>query len=91
MSKDSTGGDNMIQISLKAARVNADLEQEEAAAKLGVTAKTLSNYERGITAIPGYLLKKASKIYKIPEEMIRLPIVNDGKYDDDFFLEASTV
>lgn len=81
----------MIQISLKAARVNADLEQEHASSKLGVTAKTLSNYERGITAIPGHVLKKAAKLYKVPEEMIRLPIVDDGNYDDDFFLIGSTV
>lgn len=80
----------MIQISLKAARVNADFEQEEASTKLGITAKTLSNYERGITAIPGHVLKKAAKLYKLPEEMIRLPIVNDGEYDD-FFLENSAV
>lgn len=80
----------MIQISLKAARVNADFEQEEASTKLGITAKTLSNYERGITAIPGHVLKKAAKLYKLPEEMIRLPIVNDGEYDD-FFLESNAV
>jgi DNA-binding XRE family transcriptional regulator len=82
----------VFQISLKAARVNADLEQEEAAKEIGVTAKTLSNYERGITAIPGHLLKKAARIYKIPEENIRLPIVDDGEYDEDeFFLQHSTV
>lgn len=80
----------MIQISLEAARVNARLKQEKAGVLIGVTAKTLSNYERGITAIPAHVLKKAAKIYKIPEEMIRLPIVDDGVYDD-FFLEASTV
>lgn len=82
----------MFQISLKAARVNANLEQEEAATLVGVTAKTLSNYERGITAIPGHTLKRASKIYKIPESMIRLPIVNDGSYDEEeFFLTNTTV
>ncbi|KGR74867.1 helix-turn-helix domain-containing protein [Ureibacillus sinduriensis] len=82
----------MIQISLEAARVNAQLKQEHAAKKLGITAKTLSNYERGISAIPGYIFKKAARIYGIPEEMIRLPIVNDGGYDDDeFFLTSSTV
>jgi transcriptional regulator with XRE-family HTH domain len=81
----------MFQISLKAARVNADLEQEEAAPKIGVTAKTLSNYERGITAIPGHTLKKAAKLYNIPEEMIRLPIVDDGGYDDEIFLNDTTV
>lgn len=82
----------MIQISLEAARVNAQLKQEHAAKKLGITAKTLSNYERGISAIPGYVFKKAARIYGVPEEMIRLPIVNDGGYDDDeFFLTSSTV
>lgn len=82
----------MFQITLEAARVNAKLKQEQAAKKLGVTAKTLSNYERGITAIPGHILKKAAKIYGIPEEMIRLPIVDDGEYDDEeFFLISSTV
>lgn len=81
----------MFQISLAAARVNADLKQEEAAAKIGVTAKTLSNYERGITAIPGAVLKKAAKIYGVSSDMIRLPEVDDGQYDDDFFLQSSTV
>jgi len=82
----------MIQITLEAARVNAKLKQEEAAKKLGITAKTLSNYERGISAIPGYVFKKAAKVYRIPEEMIRLHIVDDGEYDDEeIFLTASTV
>lgn len=81
----------MFQISLKAARVNADFEQEEAATMVGVTAKTLSNYERGVTAIPGYTLKRAAKVYNIPEERIRLPIVDDDGYDDDIFLSNATV
>ncbi|MFP7199730.1 helix-turn-helix transcriptional regulator [Lysinibacillus halotolerans] len=82
----------MIQISLEAARVNANLKQEVAAKKLGITAKTLSNYERGISAIPGHIFKKASRLYNIPEENIRLPIVDDGEFDDEeFFLNVSTV
>ena len=82
----------MIQISLEAARVNAGLKQDTAAKKLKITAKTLSNYERGITAIPGHVLKKAAKLYNVPEEMIRLPIVEDEEFDDkDFFLITSTV
>ncbi|HDX9589240.1 TPA: helix-turn-helix transcriptional regulator [Bacillus pseudomycoides] len=75
----------MFQITLKAARVNAELRQEEAAKLLDVTGKTLRNYEQGITAIPGHVLKKASIVYKIPSDYIRLPIINDGKYDEDFF------
>jgi len=81
----------MFQISLKAARVNSELEQEEAALKVGVTAKTLSNYERGITSIPGHTLKKAAKVYDVPEEMIRLPIIDDGVFDEEFFLDNTTV
>lgn len=81
----------MFQITLAAARVNAGLKQEPAAEKIGVTAKTLSNYERGITAIPGTVLKKASLVYGIPSDMIRLPQVNDGVYDDEFFLQRGTV
>ncbi|GIN38492.1 helix-turn-helix domain-containing protein [Heyndrickxia oleronia] len=73
----------MFQISLASARVNAELKQEDAARKLGITAKTLRNYEQGKTAIPGYILRKAAFVYRIPEELIRLPIVNDGNYDED--------
>lgn len=76
----------MLQISLEAARVNAKLRQEDAAKKLGITAKTLRNYEQGKTAIPGYLLKKASLLYGISIDNIRLPIIDDGEYDDvNFF------
>jgi transcriptional regulator with XRE-family HTH domain len=39
----------MFRISLRAARVNAGLSQEEAACKLGVSKKTLGNWENGIT------------------------------------------
>ncbi|MCU4979640.1 MULTISPECIES: helix-turn-helix domain-containing protein [Bacillus cereus group] len=81
----------MFQITLKAARVNAELRQEEAAKLLDVTGKTLRNYEQGITAIPGHVLKKASIVYKIPSDNIRLPVINDGKYDDEFFLNQTTV
>jgi len=73
----------MFQISLAAARVNAGLKQEEAAKKIGITAKTLRNYERGKTAIPGHILRKAAKIYNIPEDLIRLPIVDDDVYDEE--------
>lgn len=73
----------MIQISLAAARVNACLKQDEAAKKIGITPKTLRNYERGITAIPGHRLRKASEVYDIPEDMIRLPIVDDDRFDEE--------
>lgn len=81
----------VFQISLAAARVNAGLKQMEAAKELGITEKTLGGYERGQTAIPGHVLQKAAKLYDIPSDLIRLPNVNDGKHDDEFFLNDSTV
>lgn len=73
----------MIKLTLAAARVNAEMNQDQAAKRIGITAKTLRNYEKGITAIPGYRLKKAAKVYNIPEDLIRLPVVDDGEYDED--------
>ncbi|MGY3716743.1 helix-turn-helix domain-containing protein [Sutcliffiella cohnii] len=82
----------MIQITLAAARVNAGLKQEEAAKRIGITAKTLRNYEKGITAIPGHCFKKAAKLYGVPEDMVKLPVVEDGEYDDEEnFLIHTTV
>ncbi|WP_391574512.1 helix-turn-helix domain-containing protein [Cohnella sp.] len=73
----------MIQISLAAARVNADLTQEEAAKKVGVTAKTLRGYEQGKSVAPPRIFKQMARVYEFPEELIRLPIVEDGMYDAD--------
>jgi len=42
----------MERITLKAARVNAGLTQKEAANALGVSNKTLSNWENGVS-VPG--------------------------------------
>jgi len=42
----------MEQITLKAARVNVGLTQKEAANALGVSNKTLSNWENGVS-VPG--------------------------------------
>lgn len=42
----------MEQITLKAARINVGLTQKEAANALGVSNKTLSHWERGVS-VPG--------------------------------------
>jgi transcriptional regulator with XRE-family HTH domain len=39
----------MVKISMRAARVNAGLSQKEAATRLGVSNKTIGNWENGIT------------------------------------------
>lgn len=72
----------MFQISLAAARVNSYLIQEEAAEKLGITAKTLRGYEQGKTAIPPTVLDAASILYGIPLDFIRLEIVKDGNFEE---------
>ena len=57
-------------ISLKAARVNANLTQEEAAKMLGVSKTTLQNYEAGET-IPDILMtRKISDVYGFPSDFI---------------------
>lgn len=42
----------MVKLSIRAARVNIGLSQKEAAARLGVSNKTLGNWEKGITFPP---------------------------------------
>ncbi len=49
----------MMKMTLKAARVNAGLTQKEAAAALGISNKTLCNWENGIS------FPKADKVEKI--------------------------
>ena len=80
----------MLRISLKAARINAKIDQKTAAKSLGITAKTLQNYENGVTAIPGHSLRKVARLYNFPEDLIELPNVEDGEYDD-IFLNKITV
>jgi len=71
------------QISLAAARTNAELSQEQAAQEIGIATKTIGNYEKGKTPIPWITLKKLAHLYQVPEDMIRIPIVDDGKFDED--------
>lgn len=61
---------NFPRISLKAARVNADLSQQEAAKKLGISKATLQNYEAGNT-VPDILLShKIEEVYNFPIDYI---------------------
>ena len=72
----------MMQISLSAARENAELKQYEAAKLLGITPKTLRGYEHGKTVIPSTTLRKAANLYNIPSDNIRLHTLDDGEYDE---------
>ena len=60
----------VIKISMRAARVNADLRLIEAANKLGISANTLTAFEKG-KAIPSWdMAKKMSDVYCFPVDNI---------------------
>ena len=55
----------MIQISLAAARVNAQMTQEEVAKKMNVSKNTVVNWEKGKTEPSISQSKQISKIYNL--------------------------
>lgn len=64
-------------ITLKAARVNKNLNQREAANLIGVSIATLQNYEAGKNFPDVPILKKIEKIYQVSyADIIFLPINN---------------
>jgi len=58
------------RISLKAARVNADLSQKEAAKRLGISKATLQNYEAGNTVPDILMSRKIESVYGFPMDYI---------------------
>lgn len=58
------------RLSLEAARVNAKLLQREAAKMIGISLKTLQNYENGKTKPNWETLEKMSDVYNIPIGML---------------------
>lgn len=64
---------DILKISLAAARVNADLTQEDVARKLRISKQTLLNWEKG-RATPSFAtMKVLSEMYGVPMDNIRLP------------------
>ena len=61
---------NLPRITLKAARVNADLSQREAAKALGVNVSTLQNYEAGKTVPDWEMVKRIESVYSFPADYI---------------------
>ena len=53
-----------MAITIKAARVNVGLTQEQAAKELGITRATLANYESGRTSPDIELGKKMASLYQ---------------------------
>lgn len=66
----------MRAISLKAARVSADLTQKEIAEKLGVTRKSVQNWEKGRTNIKKAHLIAYCAVTGFTPDDIFLPTVN---------------
>lgn len=69
------GGDNMteFQISLAAARTNANMTQSQLASNLGVHESTIKNWENGKTSPRSDQLKKISDLTGVPMDYIFLP------------------
>ena len=63
-----------MQITLKAARVNAGYTQEQIARKLRKSKQTIVNWELGRTAIDQANLAFICDIYNVPKDCILLPI-----------------
>ncbi len=59
---------NIIKLTLKAARVNAGLTQSQAADKIGISKYTLGNYEKGITIPRTDRLNRMAEIYNIKSD-----------------------
>lgn len=55
----------MKKMTLKAARINKGLTQQQAAEAIGIGVDTLSNYERGKTYPDVVILKKIEEAYDI--------------------------
>lgn len=54
-----------VKISIRAARVNAGYSQKEAADRLGVSNKTLGNWENGITFPPADKIAAICELYGV--------------------------
>ena len=68
----------MPKITLKAARVNAELTLDEVAEIVGKSKQSIENWENGKTPIKYSDLLKLSEIYEMPVEYIRIPEPNQG-------------
>lgn len=63
----------MPRISLKATRVNANMEQREWAENVGVSVATVINWEKGKTEPTLSQLRKMSELSGIPMDFIFVP------------------
>ena len=59
-----------IQITLRAARVNAGTTQKEVASQLGISNQTLIKWEKTPGVIPGERMAQLASIYCLPVDSI---------------------
>lgn len=64
---------NKLKISLAAARVNAEMTQEDVAKEMHVSKNTVVNWEKGKSEPTISQSRKLSKLYNMPLEYIFLP------------------
>lgn len=62
-----------LQISLAAARVNADMTQDDVAKSMKISKNTLVNWEKGVSEPTITQGRKLSELYNIPLDNIFLP------------------
>ena len=67
----------MVKLSLRAARVNMGLLQKEAAERLGVSNKTLGNWENGVTFPPADKIPAICELYGVPYDLLNF-LPNDS-------------
>ena len=70
---------------LKAGREEANLTQQEAAAKLGLTQAYLSMLERGRRPVPAKLAAQATKVFKLPPTALPLDADSPSSLDEGAF------
>ena len=62
----------MVQISLRAARINSGLELEEVAEKCNRSVSTIKKYERDSDKIPLNLKTRLINLYHVPQDYLCL-------------------
>ena len=63
-----------MRITLKAARVNKNIKQEDAAKLMGISLSTLRNYEAGKTFPDVPVIKRIEKLYDVEyKDIIFIP------------------
>jgi transcriptional regulator with XRE-family HTH domain len=79
----SQGGHKMLKISLKAARINADLSQKEVAKKCNVSNKTVCSWENGNSFPSADKIAILCDLYKIPYDNINFLPNNSLKANEE--------